>query len=449
MQARKAINRDGGQPASRGADRTAGRGWSGILSSRPESVGQRRAQALADGSARSSRAQHFQGLADNSSRVRAMAQLQPAVRGAVVQRVKIDGVDINSKTPLKTIQDALMWSGLYGVGKELTAEERQQLIGELGERKDCAEIVEALRAEDSEPSSEEEDKNEAQQKDPEKGSEDEDLLELVSRSGPMVLLNLNSPFSAESIAEAKRKKAAEAFAWTTFPESVHGLKKIGVHETRGENVEGLMADGPLAKKFGSGNGLGKGEGFYVTHVGQRTLYNAIKGVEWGDNFLAVYVPQGMPAIQSKSEGTNHVDLLDEEHIDTRCYYIMSGGSEIVIPRRSFPWVKLVTTPGQLAPAQEKQPDVIHDASLGLDQKRLIRAVYNEEMDFVHRMNDLTAEYNHKSTTDRRKRHLAQRWNQLQNVLFHRWGMNGRLYTLWLDTQAIGTLVKEPGNPEFQ
>ncbi|MDE2389435.1 MAG: hypothetical protein KGN35_10225, partial [Betaproteobacteria bacterium] len=214
------------------------------------------------------------------------------------------------------------------------------------------------------------------------------------------------------------------------------------------NVQGLMTDGPLANKFGSGNGLGKGEGFYVTHVGEKTLYSAIKGVKWGDNFLAVYVPQGMPGIPSGSEATNRVEILDEANIDTRCYYIMSGGSEIVIPRRSFPWVKLVTRPDQLAP-QERQPDVIHDASLGGDQKRLIRAVYNEEMDFAQRMNELTVEYNHKSTTERRKKHLAQRWAQLQNVLFHRWGMNGQLYTLWLETLAIGIVVKEPGSPMFQ
>ena len=189
--------------------------------------------------------------------------------------------------------------------------------------------------------------------------------------------------------------------------------------------------------MGTGHGLGKGPGFYVSHVGQRTLYNAIKGISYGERFLAVYIPSNLREIRSGSEETNNTEVLDKSHGGEFCYYVMSGGSEVVIPVRCFGLITLVSNVDELVRTDdEEEPD---------QQKQLIQAIYEEELHFAGTMNDLSHEYNQTESPPRKKR-IAKKWNWLQNVLFHRWGMNGRQYTLWLNTMRVGEPVAAPRRP---
>jgi hypothetical protein len=412
----------------------SGRSTSGLSSNRAEAAAQRRVLAMANTGYRAMQLKNVQEMADDSRQVRTMTQLQVIADAAsqskrsnqvaVVQRVLIGGVNITSKTPRKEIEKVLQWtSKMYGIPTELSTEQRQQLITELEQREDCSDILEVLREDLLEEEHEPSNKGSSDDGSGEEESLEADLLKLSPFSGTT---------STESKEEARRRKAAEDFGWLEFPETFRGLTKIGVHETASGNVESLVAKGPSPGKLGTGRGLGKGPGFYVTHVGQKTLYNAIKGISWGERFVAVYVPSDMMAIKSTSEETNNTGILDKIHGGEFCYYIMSGGSEVVIPVRSFGLVTLVSKAYQL---------VSHDD----DEDEQVQAVYTEELDFARRMNTLSTQYN-ATDSPRRRQAIAKKWNWLQKVLFNRWSMNGRLYTLWLDTMTVGELVAAPRRP---
>ena len=147
--------------------------------------------------------------------------------------------------------------------------------------------------------------------------------------------------------EEERKEKSEAFGWTKFPNRIKGYKKLGVHETAGRNVASLVKWGPHPLRIDSANHIGKGPGFYVTHVGNKTLFNATNlggGKGWGDSFLAIYIREEVRERRSYGDTTNHVNILDQTYGDELCYYVMSGGGEIVIPERCFSFVKVAATP---------------------------------------------------------------------------------------------------------
>lgn len=269
----------------------------------------------------------------------------PSVQRELIQRVMIGKVDITAETQLVDIEEVLGWTKFYGVSTNLSDDQRRALIEELKGRDDCEEIRDALAPDDSESSSDSEIDIEE--------LASENAASAISIGAPSISMDSDGSVIFSGDVNAKRgKKAAEDFAWHTFPESAKGWKKIGVHETRGESVEGLLSSGPSSEKFGTGHGLHKGRGFYVSHVGERTLYSATAGMEYGESFLAVYVPSDMPGIKSEIDDTNNVATLDETNGDSVCYYIMSGGSEIVVPERSLSRVKLVTKPEQLMPLDQ-------------------------------------------------------------------------------------------------
>jgi hypothetical protein len=234
---------------------------------------------------------------------------------AVVQRVKVGDVDITSKSTLDAIIKALGWSRNWGIQAEIEDETLSALLEELGDRKDCEDIVDDIKA----------------------------RLEPESESEPVVV-NEEAPLSKEERDELRRQRA-EAFGWGTFPEKHAGYRKLGVHETASGNVEKLVKSGPSSDELGKGHGLGKGAAFYVTHVGEKTLYNAIKAIAYEDNFVAIYVPEDWEIYRSEGELTNNVTAMDAIHGDEDdCCYMMSGGSEILIPVRSFEWVRAVASP---------------------------------------------------------------------------------------------------------
>lgn len=110
-----------------------------------------------------------------------------------------------------------------------------------------------------------------------------------------------------------------------------GYSKIGVHETTADNAKGLVAQGPSVDKMDTGHHLGKGRGFYITPVGKKKLKTVTSDIVYGEQFVAIYISDHVTPIRSGGEDTNHTDKLDAEHGDKLCYYIMSGGGEIVIP----------------------------------------------------------------------------------------------------------------------
>jgi len=418
-------------------------------------------QQLANGSRRTQNQAWIQRAADESSQVRPLTQLQaiansagparlPAQssQSAPIQRVMIDKVDITSSTPLRQIEDALRWSGLYGVQAELTEKQKQDLIKELEGREDCKSIVTELRedldAEESSSGSESAGNEELNEKSGEDDGFDDPAL--FDPFPGLSSINANSGAQAE---EARRRAAAEKFGWKQFPEAVSGLKKLGVHETSPGNVAALVADGPSAERLGTGNGLGKGPGFYVTHVGQKTLYNAIKGVSWGEQFLAVYVPGNLQRIKSAGEETNHTEILDEKYGNPHAYYVMSGGSEIVIPVRHFGLIRLVTNPDQLLAGHDDEEDdeVVSEAEGDGGHRALIQAIYEEEVSFARRMNEISDRFN-SATSEPLRRRIAKRWNFLERILFNRWMTNGQQYTLWWNAKRVGERVEEPSPPEF-
>jgi hypothetical protein len=274
-------------------------------------------------------------LMNRSPRVMALsalgASIQAAPHAPVVQRVKIEGVDITKDSPFETVKNALKWSKNLGLGVRLSLDQIKELLQELEGRDGFELIVETLedKKQDFEEDEEEEEKLGKEDGKKEQKEEAKDEKE---------------GFQSEEERKRERRDRAEAFRWTNYPQEIHGYRKLGVHETNSENVVSLVRRGPDEARIGSGNKTGKGPGFYVTHVGQKTLYNATEAITYGTDFVAVYVPNGLPGIRSPNEESNHVDVLDREYGRTICYYIMSGGSEIVIPVRSFGLVRLVVQP---------------------------------------------------------------------------------------------------------
>jgi hypothetical protein len=250
-----------------------------------------------------------------------------AVQGAIVQRVKIGQFDITKASPIAEIEEALCWSKHFGLSAHLTAEQLNDLLDELKEREDCGDITQEIRDRlDSDDDG-----------DSVSWDNDEEGFDTGEE------LDTKEKFISKEERDELRRAKANAFGWKEFPEVIRGFRKIGVHETTAENVRSLVQAGPLSAKVDSGHGIGKGRGFYVTHVGEKTLYNAVKAIAYEDNFVAIYVPTAMQRLQSPDEESNNVAELDRIYGEQMCYYVMSGGTEVLIPERCFHLVKAVAT----------------------------------------------------------------------------------------------------------
>jgi hypothetical protein len=266
-------------------------------------------------------------------------------RPAVVQRVMIGDVDITKASPRETIVKALEWTKFYGISANVSKDKLSALRDELASRNDCVDIRDDIQSRLEDSDTEEEEEIEW----------DDDEETPASKQVPSQLDNYIWGTSPQEQEQETRKQLADAFDWKSFPEAKNGYIKLGVHETRAEGTRSLVVSGPSAERFGTGHGLGKGRGFYVTHVGQKLLRSAIKGMAYFNNFVVIYVPASWPAIQSPDEQSNSVAHLDKTWRGTFCYYVMSGGSEIVIPERCFPFVKVVANQKDLDNLQRAAP----------------------------------------------------------------------------------------------
>jgi hypothetical protein len=138
-----------------------------------------------------------------------------------------------------------------------------------------------------------------------------------------------------------RVKAIAAFEAANFPRSHKTYKLLGVHETTNEKAASLVKNGPATDQVGSGHGLGKGRGFYLTPIGTKLVVD----LDYGECIVAVYIKN--TAERRGSGGIDNVDQLEKQYVeefeepaDQPCYYVMAGGGEIVIPERCFGLVKM-------------------------------------------------------------------------------------------------------------
>ena len=341
------------------------------------------------------------------------AGMQPLQRAggtvAIVQLVKIFGFECDSLVDIKW---ALDWSPNFGIQKRLARDDILPLITELKSRVDCVDILEQLNEMWEQGSN----KDEAKEGD-DSGSE----------------LGSALPPSLEELAPQPKRQKPEDFNWKGFPDTYEGLSKIGVHETSSENLAALVATGPSEKKVGSGNGIGKGRGFYVTRVGRKELSNATKAIHYGERYVAVYAPSSFEAVKSFDEATNNTSELDKDYGHIYCYYVMSGGSEIIIPERCFPYIKVVSLLDELHRIKRQKPSA------------LTQAIYEEEVRFATRMNELTEDYNN-ATSARAKASIEKNWNTQERLLFSRWSANSKQYTLWMNAAKVGQYVRLPTTP---
>lgn len=103
---------------------------------------------------------------------------------------------------------------------------------------------------------------------------------------------------------------------------------LGRHFTTYENVMMLLENGPSALKSGSGNGTGKGAGFYIVPDSKDPL------IKWGPVAVRVYMTD--PEIINKdSVPSGELERIKSEKI------IRYGSDEIVIPPSLFPNIYLV------------------------------------------------------------------------------------------------------------
>ncbi|MDR6570698.1 eCIS core domain-containing protein [Chitinophaga ginsengisegetis] len=366
------------------------------------------------------------------------------------QLMQINGVDVTESSKLADLKLAIGWSPHLGITKPLKDNEKTELLRLIrllkSDDSSVSDIVEDLEKESSE---EEEDGGYGEGFGDEAGFGEEDFKGVQSFSLP------------EVSQQPKRRQTPEEFGWENFPETYKGLKKLGVHETDFANLESLVAKGPAVEKVDSANHIGKGRGFYVTPVGKKKLATVVDGIVYGDSFVAIYIKSNIGAVRSPNEESNHTAILDKEHGNELCYYIMSGGGEIVIPERCFPYVKAVSVLEQLhqireekkkkTGKKEKEKEVDEDHGRGEHEvglnpdHQLALAIYNDEVDFVRRLNKLSDDYNSATSVSVKKR-IRQRWMFLEARLFNRWQTNGRQYTLWLDVRPIGTHTDFPPHP---
>lgn len=371
----------------------------------------------------------------------------------VAQLMLINGVNVTEASKVEDLKAAVGWKVNYGITKPLKENEKVELLRLIRLLKSddigLGDLVEDLERESSE---EEEDGGGGGYEEGfgnDEGFGQEDFKGAQSVSIPKVSL------------QRKRLQTPEEFGWENFPDTYKGLKKLGIHETDFANLEGLVANGPAVEKVDSANGIGKGRGFYVTPVGKRKLATVVGDIVYGDSFVAIYIKSNIGPVRSPDEPSNNTAVLDKEHGDELCYYVMSGGGEIVIPERCFPFVKAVSVREQLNQIREEKKkkekkkekeaevDEEHDHGqneVALNQDhQLALAIYDEEVNFVERLNKLSDDYNSAATENVKKR-IKQRWTFLETTLFNRWFMNGRRYTLWLDVRPIGTHTEFPPRP---
>ncbi|MFN6538881.1 MAG: DUF4157 domain-containing protein [Nostoc sp. EkiNYC01] len=248
-------------------------------------------------------------ISSNKPRVKLLQQtINPTLncQVGIVQRVTIGNTNITSDSKLLEIHEALNWTRLLGIRMKLTSDQMQALVTELADREDCEEILEELK-EKLEP---EEDESE---------SSDQDEYE-------------------------SEEESAEDFKFQDFPSVKGNYKLIGVHETRSKNVNSLVANGISSDMMDSGNGLGKGRGFYILPVYNSNLKKSIEGLRWGTRFVAVYINQN--CILKRAEDGENMETLENKYGGNKYYYEF-GKLEHVIPESLFGEVKLARLPNDI------------------------------------------------------------------------------------------------------
>jgi hypothetical protein len=256
----------------------------------------------------------------------------PHVQGGVIQRVLVNGVDLTKTSKFGQIRDALVWGKFTGICAKITAQQKSELIAELTGRDDCADILSDL--------SDFEDSSESVNDDTSWDDDDLGVLPTTSASA--------KPLKQEEDAPS-RQQIIDKFSWDSFPSSKGNYVRIGFHETNSENVPTLVASGPSKEKFGTGRGLGKGRGFYVTPLsGAKAFKTAAGAIAYGESFVVVYVHTHLKCYGTSASTVEEADEIcadDDRFKET--YYAMGAGGEIVLPERCFPSVKIAATPGDV------------------------------------------------------------------------------------------------------
>lgn len=154
----------------------------------------------------------------------------------------------------------------------------------------------------------------------------------TNQFGEVVPLEFKRRISDEALTARKQEQLA----------SLKGYRLVGFHGTTIECVGSLLAYGPAGERIGSGNGIGKGHGFYVAPVlappgvpAQGTSAAKKDARTWGSSLIAVYVGTDVEIIKGGRPA----------NAPAMSYW---GADELVIPVELFAKTKLVRNPDDCA-----------------------------------------------------------------------------------------------------
>ncbi len=258
----------------------------------------------------------------------------------MAQLVKIGNSDLTRNSPEKQWRGILEFTKFGGIGIKLNPAQLNELLTEarnFSNQDECIKDIlealeEALEQDLSEPDS-------VDSKDDDNSAVDKKDIEAIAAQFDPRLIRAN------------RIEAIKIFAWDRYPNSINGYKKLGVHETKKENVTGLTARGPEEAFIDTGNGSGKGPGFYLTPIGFRSIFAVLAPeaapINYGESFTVVYIKEDIREVRVSDPGQDNTNILEPNHGEYDCYYVMSGGQEIVIPPRCFKHVKVLANHSQL------------------------------------------------------------------------------------------------------
>jgi len=170
--------------------------------------------------------------------------------------------------------------------------------------------------------------------------------------GPQEFTDEPSEFRRD-ISQEDRNERLQSYA-----RMLANMKFIGLHATTTENLGPLLIEGVSKEKFGSGHGVGKGNGFYVIPSNGKVpnlskLEESAKA--WGPHRVAVYLSEDCEPYQTIKGDT--VDSLEDENTDHEKRYYVFGQAEIVIPPSLFGDIKLLRDPADITHGPTNRPAI--------------------------------------------------------------------------------------------
>ena len=130
-------------------------------------------------------------------------------------------------------------------------------------------------------------------------------------------------------------------------------KLVGTHATQMESIGPMILEGPSAARYGTGEGTGKGPGFYIIPA---EMNNASKSAEraqtWTPFVVAVYLPADCQLIDApEGKGVNEMEAL---YGGKRKYYGFAK-QEAVIPFSLYNELIVLRDPGDISMADPTLP----------------------------------------------------------------------------------------------